>query len=123
VKIVGSSFLLCGGAVALAAIRESKMAAFGGALMIITGIGLLRRQRAWRLCALMLLWVVLLGVPLVFLVGTYVAPHVDLGPLALRSVGVTPPAIGALLTLAFVLALWQYRTLRSPEVRGLFGAP
>jgi hypothetical protein len=99
------------------------MVAGAGTLMIPTGIGLLRHQRGWRICALMLLWMVLLGVPLLFLIGTYVAPHVDLGPLILRSVGATPLAIGALLTLAFALAFLQYRTLCGPEVRGLFGVP
>ena len=92
-----------------------------GVLGLFVGIGLLRFSRAWRTCALVFLWIALIGLPLVALVFLFLAGSVNytifwqkIGP------GSRPIAV-ALAALLFAVTVWQYRVLTRPDTRKLFG--
>ena len=92
-----------------------------GVLGLFIGLGLLRFSRFWRICALVFLWVLLIGVPVIAVL--FMTHH---GPLALtflgQNIGHISRKLGLFLAGAvFLLTLWQYRVLIRPDIRKLFG--
>ena len=92
-----------------------------GVLGLLIGPGLLALRRGWRTCALVLLWIAMIGVPVftVLMLG-------HSGPLDFKlfgqKVGEVSKELGLIVAfVAFALALWQYRVLTRPDVRRLFG--
>ena len=92
-----------------------------GVLGLFIGPGLLALRRGWRTCALVFLWIAMIGVPLftVLMLG-------HSGPLDFKvfgqKVGYVSKEFGLIIAIvAFGLALWQYRVLTRPDVRRLFG--
>lgn len=94
-----------------------------GVLGLFIGPGLLALRPRWRTCALVLLCIAMVGVPIITL---YMM--VQSGPLyfimfGLR-VGNASKGFGLLFSSAmFALAVWQYRVLVRPDVRTLFVRP
>ena len=92
-----------------------------GVLGLFIGPGLLCFRRGWRTCALVFLWIALIGVPIIALLFM-----VSQGPLDFKifgqKVGHASKGFGlATAAVVFVLALWQYRVLTRPDIRELFG--
>jgi hypothetical protein len=94
-----------------------------GVLSLFIGVGLLRYSRGWRTCALVFLWLAMIGFPLaaVFMLFTdqplqFTVFDQPMGEVP-RGVGVGVAALG------FALAVWQYWVLTRPRVRRLFGVP
>lgn len=92
-----------------------------GVLGLFIGPGLLRFSRRWRTCALVFLWIALIGVPIIELL--FMTHH---GPLDFKvfgqKIGHAAKEFGmAAAAVAFALALWQYRVLVRPDIRELFG--
>ncbi|NNJ27948.1 hypothetical protein LzC2_40590 [Planctomycetes bacterium LzC2] len=78
-------------------------------ICIAVGQGLLRLRPGWRTCALVILWVGFVALPV----------H---GLFLLAESRDTPPIGGLLLDACyFALVLWQYCVLTRPDVRRLFG--
>ena len=95
-----------------------------GVLGIFAGPGLLRRRRRWRTCALLLLWLdlVLIPIGIVFLLANYSSPATpDFHGLVVGTVPLPPILI--LQGMLWALTIWQYRVLTRLEVRALFLPP
>lgn len=92
-----------------------------GVLGLLVGIGLLRFSRGWRTCALVFLWIALIGLPLVALVFLFLAGAVNY-TIFWQNMGGGSRWLGvALAAVLFVVVLWQYRVLTRPDIRNLFG--
>jgi hypothetical protein len=94
-----------------------------GVLGLFIGAGLLRYDRGWRTCALVFLWLGMIGFPLaaVLLLATPLPLSFTLFG---QQMGEAPKGAGvAVAALGFALALWQYWVLTRPRVRRLFGVP
>ena len=123
-KIVAGLFIfggVCSAIEVVVSLMHSHININFGVLGLFIGLGLLRFSRGWRTCALVFLWIALIGVPLIALL--FMASQ---GPLDFKVFGqkVRHASKGfALATAAvvFVLALWQYRVLTRPDIRELFG--
>ena len=94
-----------------------------GVLGLFIGPGLLRLSRGWRTCALVFLWIAIIGAPFIAII--FIAHS---GPLNFtlfgQKVGHASKEIGlAIAAIVFVIALWQYRVLTRPDIRPLFGLP
>lgn len=91
-----------------------------GVLGLFIGPGLLALCPGWRTCALVFLWVAMIGIPVV---GALMIGHP--GPLDFKifgqKVGNAPREIALIaVPIVFCLAVWQYRVLTRPDVRKLF---
>ncbi len=123
-KVVAGLFIvggICSAIEVVVSLMHNHINVNFGVLGLFIGPGLLRLSRGWRTCALVFLWVVLLGAPIVGLL--FIAHH---GPLYLtlfgQRVGLASKELGAAVAgLVFALAMWQYRVLTRPDVRSLFG--
>ena len=123
-KVVAVLFIV-GGILAviemLVALTQRRISINFGVLGLFIGPGLLKFSRGWRTCGLVLLWIGLVGFPIIFLIGLtgsvpahFTVFHVKMARIRSWwvSVGVIP---------FFLLVLWQYRVLTRPDVRRLFG--
>lgn len=122
-KIVAIIFIL-GGITALieviVSLMNKRIDINFGVLGIFIGIGLFKLSQGWRICALVLTWVVLITVPVI---GIMFLGHP--GPLDFsifgQKVGVVSKQVGvAMAALLFIYTLWQYRALTREDVRRLF---
>jgi hypothetical protein len=91
-----------------------------GVLGLFICPGLLRRSPGWRTCALVLLWIAMIAIPIIS--ALFIAHP---GPLDFKlfgqKIGNVSNEIGICIGLvAFALTLWQYRVLIQPDVRALF---
>jgi hypothetical protein len=94
-----------------------------GILGLFIGPGLLRLSRGWRTCALVFLWITMIGLPMVALLFLVTSGPLDF-TLFGQKVGDASKGLGILVAaLLFALAVWQYRVLTRPDVRRLFGVP
>jgi hypothetical protein len=92
-----------------------------GVLGLFIGPGLLRLSRGWRTCALVFLWIAMIGIPIVAILFMAAAESLDF-TLFGQKVGHASKELGIVLAaLVFALAVWQYRVLTRPDVRRLFG--
>ncbi len=90
-------------------------------ISLFVGRGLLRRSRGWRTCALVLLWLAMIAVPLVGVAFIMSPAPIHFHVFGLR-IGQASVGFGiAMVVFVFLLALWQYRVLVRPDVRELFG--
>jgi len=91
-----------------------------GVLGIPVCFGLLRLSRGWRTCALALLWVGLVQMPLVFLMGIFGSGPATFGLLGIPVGQLPRPWPSVVAAAMFMLLLWQYRVLVSQGVSRLF---
>ncbi len=123
-KIVAGLFIfsgVCSAIDVVVSLMHSHININFGVLGLFIGPGLLRFSRGWRTCALVFLWIALIGVPIIALLLM-----VSQGPFDFKvfgqKVGHASKGFGlAIAAVVFVLALWQYRVLTRPDIRKLFG--
>ena len=92
-----------------------------GVLGLFIGPGLLALKPGWRTCALVFLWIAMIGIPII---AVLMLGHS--GPLDFKIFG---EEVGhaskefslAVAVILFLLSFWQYRVLTRPDVRRLFG--
>ena len=90
-----------------------------GVLGLWIGPGLLRHRRGWRTCALVFLWIGLIGIPL-FMLLSLGRSSLDFKVFGIP-MGRIPTVLGLCLVAPFFfLILWQYRVLINPHIRRLF---
>ena len=91
-----------------------------GVLGLFIGPGLLRLRPGWRTCALVFLWIAMIGLPIITLLM-----FVHSGPLDVKlfgqKVGHASKELGVAIAVAiFLLAVWEYRVLTRAHIRRLF---
>jgi hypothetical protein len=92
-----------------------------GVLGLFIGPGLLALKRGWRTCALVFLWIAMIGVPIIAVLMLGVSRPLDFSVFG-QKVGEVSKEIGlAVAVVVFVLSVWQYRVLTRSDVRALFG--
>ncbi|MFK7959061.1 MAG: hypothetical protein AB8G96_00925 [Phycisphaerales bacterium] len=91
-----------------------------GLLGIPVGFGLMRYRSGWRTCALALLWLEFLAIPvfLIVLASQNGRPYVQFWGYR-QELDSTAP-LYFMLPLVFLFALWQYRVLTRPDIRRRF---
>jgi len=123
-KVVAALFILggiCAVIEVLVSLVHGHININFGVLGLFIGPGLLALRPGWRTCALVFLWIAMIGVPII---AVLMLAHS--GPLDFKvfgqKVGYASKEIGLLLAvIVFVLAVWQYRILVRDDVRRLFG--
>jgi len=115
VRIVAVLFLIAG-VLAVVQMVMTRVLEFGtGLLALPAGIGLLRYSNAWRIVALVILWISLA----LFIIATGMV--LVNGRAAPVTFGVRSPAlIAVLILLSFALTIWEIRVLTRPDVRRSF---
>jgi hypothetical protein len=125
-RVVAFLFIL-GGVFSLIEVIVSLMHSYininFGVLGLFIGPGLLRLSRGWRTCALVLLWIAMIGIAIVAVLFMTISGPLDF-KLFGQKVGHASKELGLVLAaVVFALALWQYRVLTRSDVRRLFGLP
>jgi hypothetical protein len=123
-KIVAWLFIL-GGICSLMEVLVSLMRRWidlnFGVLGLFIGRGLLRFSPGWRTCALVFLWIALIGVPIAALVLVGHRGPLDFSIFG-QKVGYASKESGLVVcALVFGLALREYHVLTRRDVRALFG--
>jgi hypothetical protein len=94
-----------------------------GVLGLFIGPGLLRLSRGWRTCALVFIWIALIGLPLIALLFLVAPGPLDFNVFG-QKVGHAPKTFGLIIAgVVFAVALWEYHVLTRPDVRRLFDLP
>ncbi len=122
-KVVAGLFILAGICSAIdvvVSLMHGHISINFGVLGLFIGPGLLRFSRGWRTCALVFLWIALIGVPIVALLFMTARGPLDFKVFG-QKVGHVSIGFGLVMAaVAFVLTLWQYRVLNRPDIRKLF---
>jgi hypothetical protein len=92
-----------------------------GVLGLFIGPGLLRLRRGWRTCALVFLWIAMIGVPIIAVLFLTSSGPVDFVLFGQKVGHASKEFCIAIVAVVFALAVWQYRVLTRPDVRRLFG--
>jgi len=125
-KIVAALFVLGGISSIIEVIMSLTQGTLNlnfGVLGLFIGIGLLRLSRLWRTCALVFLWITMIGIPIIAIIFMTASGPLDF-TLFGQKVGQAPKGLGIVLAVVvFALAVWQYWVLTRPEVRRLFRVP
>ena len=123
-KVVAGLFILggiCAVIEMIVGLFHSRLTINFGVLGLFIGPGLLRFSRGWRICALVFLWLPLIGLPIFVLLLLARFRPLDFDVFGVK-VGEVSPVVGLVTaTLFFLLALWEYRVPTRPDVRRLFG--
>src|SRR3954471_5732819 len=115
VRIVAVLFLLAG-VLALVQILRTRVLELGtGLLALPAGIGLLRYSNAWRVVALVILWISL-AILVIAAAVVLVNGRADFVTSWVRS----PILMALFALLSFAVSVWEIRVLRRPEVRRSF---
>ncbi len=92
-----------------------------GVLGLFIGPGLLALRRGWRTCALVFLWIAMIGIPIITVLMLGHSGPLDFKVFG-QKVGYVSKEIGlAIAVVLFLLSFWQYRVLTRRDVRLLFG--
>jgi len=92
-----------------------------GVVGIFIGWGLLRRRRGWRTCALVFVWIAMIGVAIGFVLLAVAREPQDLEVFG-RPAGHIPKEIAlVVMVIIFIISLWQYCVLTRSDVKRLFG--
>ena len=116
VRIVAVLFLIAGVAAVVQMILTRVLElSTTGLLALPTGIGLLRYSNAWRIVALVILWISL--ALFIIAMGMWLVNR--------RGISVTfwvrsPVVIAVLMLLSLALTIWEIRVLTRPDVRRSF---
>ena len=123
-KVVAILFILGGISAVievLVSLAHSHLNINFGVLGLFIGPGLLALRPGWRTCALVFLWIAMIGIPIIAIVMLGHSGPLDFKVLG-QNVGHASKELGlAIAVILFLLALWQYRVLTRPDVRRLFG--
>ena len=116
VRIVAVLFLIAGVAAVVQMILTRVLElSTTGLLALPTGIGLLRYSNAWRIVALVILWISL--ALFIIAMGMWLVNGRDISvTFWVRS----PAAIAVLTLLSLALTIWEIRVLTRPDVRRSF---
>jgi hypothetical protein len=125
-KVVAFLFFL-GGIFALievvVSLAHGKLNLNFGLLGLFIGPGLLRFSRGWRTCALVLLWIAMIGIPIVAIFFMFASGPIDFKVFGQKVGHASKGLTTVFAAVMFVLEVWQYRVLTSQHVRRLFGVP
>ena len=92
-----------------------------GALCLFAGIGLIRLQNGWRICALVFIWLLFAVIGLLILFGIFSPQSVSVTVFSDVSNAANRPIIFLLMIiLVLVPSYWIYRVLTRPDVKLLF---
>jgi len=92
-----------------------------GVLGLFIGPGLLALRRGWRTCALVFLWIAMIGIPIVAILMLGHPGPLDFNVFG-QKVGHAAKELGLVIAvMLFLLSFWQYRVLTRRDVRLLFG--
>lgn len=91
-----------------------------GVLNLFAGMGLLKLNRECRIFALIILWIVMVGLPVLIAVYRIYPDLLSLEILNKEVIRLPIPVSIALILTAYVLSFWEYRVLRRPDIRRLF---
>jgi hypothetical protein len=92
-----------------------------GVLGLFIGPGLLGLRQGWRTCALVFIWIGLIGFPIAALVFLFAAGPLNFAVFG-QKIGHAPKLLGILMgAVLFALTLWEYSVLTRSDVRRLFG--
>ena len=92
-----------------------------GVLGLFIGPGLLALRRGWRTCALVFLWIAMIGIPIIAILMLGHSGPLDFKVFG-QKVGYIPKELGfAIAFILFLLSFWEYRVLTRGDVRRLFG--
>jgi hypothetical protein len=121
-RIVAWLFLLGGINSALTIIAcalNNRLQLDFGVLGIFVFFGLMHFSSGWRTCALVLIGLSFVLIPLIAIAGLF-APegHIDIFGQKIASI---PPIFVSVISMAWMaLALWEWRVLNRPDIVGLF---
>lgn len=123
-KIVAILFIV-GGIFAvievIVSLMNNRISINFGVLGLFIGPGLLRLRRGWRTCALVFIWIALIGVPIIALLFLVVQGPLDFKIFG-QPVGHVSKGFGFIAAaIVFAVVFWEYRVLTRPDVRELFG--
>jgi hypothetical protein len=115
VRIVAVLFLIAGVLTVVQIVRTRVLDLGMGLLALPAGIGLLRYSNAWRIVALVILWISL-GIFIIATGMVLVSGRAAPVTFWFRS----PAVIAVLMLLSFALTIWEIRVLTRPNVRRSF---
>jgi len=123
-KVVAILFLL-GGIFAIlevfVAFTQNRISINLGVLGVFIGPGLLALRPGWRTCALVFLWIGMIGMPLIAILMLSHSGPLDIGVFG-HKVGNASKGFGLVFAIIlFLFTVWQYWVLTRPDVRRLFG--
>lgn len=123
-KVVAALFILSGVSAALEmlfALFQSRISINFGVIGLFVGLGLLGLRSGWRTCALVLLWIGMIGIPVIGLLMLGSSAPLNFAVFGV-TIGHIPKPAGLVMAAGlFLLAVWQYRVLTRPDIRALFG--
>lgn len=90
-------------------------------LGLLIGPGLWRRRPGWRICALAFLWIALIGIPIVTFIMMANASRLQLTLFGQPAGRAPVELLIGLVTVVYLLVIWQYLVLIRPDVKALFG--
>jgi hypothetical protein len=91
-----------------------------GILGIWIFAGLRRYSRGWRTCALVVIWIAFIVLPLAIVYALFEGGPAHLEVFGQRVASVSPGWVVVVAALFFPLEIWQYRVLTRPDIYRLF---
>ena len=123
-KIVAVLFIIGG----ICSVIEVIVAVFNGRININLGVlglfvgpGLLKFKVGWRTCALVFIWIALIGIPLAAVIMLGVSGPLDFNLFGQKVGHVSKVYVMCFAVPVFLLYFWMYRVLTRSDVRRLFG--
>lgn len=123
-KVVAALFILSGVSAVLEmlfALFQSRININFGVIGLFVGLGLLGLRPGWRTCALVLLWIGMIGTPVIGLLMLGSSAPLNFAVFGVTIGHIPKPAGFVMAAALFLLAVWQYRVLTRPDIRALFG--
>lgn len=117
VRIVAVLFLIAGVVAVVQMILTRVLELSMGLLALPTGIGLLRYSNAWRIVALVILWI---SLAIFIIAAGLVLINGKAAPVSFSSWVHSPVAIAVLALLSLAVTIWEIRVLTRPAVRRSF---
>ena len=123
-RVVALLFILCGVLSliqVIGSLMNGNLNINFGVLGLFIGPGLLRLSQGWRTCALVFLWIAIIGMPILAILFMTASGPLDFKVFGQKAGHGSKELVILLACLMFILAAWQYRVLTRPDVRRLFG--
>ena len=123
-KIVACLFIIGGilaGIEIITALIKGRVSLSLGVIGLFVGYGLLKLRRGWRTCALVFLWILFIGIPIISMFYiTQPSSGFNVQMLG-EPLSRNPIFILLLNIFCFLPLLWSYRVLTRPDIKSLFG--